>query len=232
METVANMTNHPPQTPVKSRPRRPAARWGWGVLLLGLACAGTAHLVVGCGPTPHTAEPAAESAAAGAEERPAFPVTIRKPAGPPLLNTGAVDEKGNPVTIACSTCHATKPANPDARLGTALTRFHQGLVGKHGNLACSACHNPADGYASLRLADGNRVPYSEVMTLCAQCHGPQYRDYQHGAHGGMTGHWDLTKGGRVRNNCIDCHDPHAPKYPTVAPAPGPNDRFQTGGGHE
>ena len=59
------------------------------------------------------------------------------------------------------------------------------------------------------------------MTLCAQCHGPQFRDYQHGAHGGMTGYWDLTKGGRMRNNCIDCHDPHAPKYPTVTPGPRP-----------
>jgi formate-dependent nitrite reductase cytochrome c552 subunit len=79
------------------------------------------------------------------------------------------------------------------------------------------------------------------MQLCAQCHGPQYRDYRHGAHGGMAGHWDLAKGGRVRNNCIDCHDPHSPKYPTVRPAGGPLDRGgvhpnasppQKGAGHE
>ena len=95
-----------------------------------------------------------------------------------------------------------------------------------------SCHNAAEGYGSLRLADGKSLPYSEVMTLCAQCHGPQYRDYLHGAHGGMTGHWDLTKGGRYRNNCIDCHDSHAPKYPTVMPAAGPNDRFLKGHGHE
>ncbi|MBX9579410.1 MAG: hypothetical protein K2X87_03805 [Gemmataceae bacterium] len=157
---------------------------------------------------------------------------VRKPAGPPVVPTGTVDEKGRPVTIACATCHATKPANPDARVGRPLVMFHQGLGGQHGNLSCASCHNPADGYASLRLADGKGVPYTDVMTLCAQCHGPQYRDYQHGAHGGMTGHWDLTKGGRARNNCVDCHAPHAPKYPTVFPAFGPNDRFQTGGGHE
>jgi nitrate reductase cytochrome c-type subunit len=53
--------------------------------------------------------------------------------------------------------------------------------------------------------------------LCAQCHGPQARDFQHGAHGGMTGYWDLSKGPRRRNSCIDCHDPHAPKYPAVMP---------------
>jgi hypothetical protein len=147
--------------------------------------------------------------------------------------TGTFDEKGRPVTVACATCHATRPANAEAKLGTPLAQFHQGLVGKHGSLSCTSCHNPTNGYASLRLADGKSVPHSDVMTLCAQCHGPQFRDYQHGAHGGMSGYWDLAKGGRVRNNCVDCHDPHAPKYPTVSPARGPNDRFQTGGGgHE
>jgi formate-dependent nitrite reductase cytochrome c552 subunit len=152
------------------------------------------------------------------------PVAVRKPAGPPVVKAGYTDDKGRPVTIACATCHATKDPNPQARLGEDLKLFHQGLKGAHGNLACVSCHNPGDKYDSLRLADGRPLPYAEVMQLCAQCHGPQYRDYQHGAHGGMTGHWDLTKGGRVRNNCIDCHDPHAPKYPTVRPAAGPHDR--------
>ncbi|MBL8867969.1 MAG: hypothetical protein KF873_23440 [Gemmataceae bacterium] len=160
------------------------------------------------------------------------PVAIRRPAGPPSVPTGTLDEKGRPVTIACANCHATKPAVADAKLGSPLKLFHQGLIGQHGTLSCVSCHNPTDGYASLRLADGKSVPYAEVMTLCAQCHGPQFRDYQHGAHGGMTGYWDLSKGSRVRNNCVDCHDSHAPKYPTVTPAPGPNDRNPSGGGHE
>lgn len=158
--------------------------------------------------------------------------TIRKPNGAPLIKIGVLDEHGREATVACSVCHTTKPANVEAKLGSALTLFHQGLNGKHGNLSCVACHNPSDGYASLRLADGKSVLYTDVMTLCAQCHGPQFRDYQHGAHGGMTGHWDLTKGDRVRNNCIDCHDVHHPKYPTVVPARGPNDRFLTGSKHE
>lgn len=160
------------------------------------------------------------------------PVVVRAPVGPPGVPSGAVDDKGRPVSVACATCHTTKPASADARTGTPLEQFHQGLVGKHGNLSCTSCHNAPDGYASLRLADGKTVPYSDVLLLCAQCHGPQYRDYRHGAHGGMTGYWDLTRGGRQRNACTDCHDPHAPKYPTVSPAPGPNDRFQLGGGRE
>lgn len=188
-----------------------------------------AALSAGCGGSAPPSYDGGESPAPGVRH----PVVVRTPHGPPGVPTGTFDEKGRPVTVACATCHATKPANADAKLGTPLTQFHQGLVGKHGTLSCTSCHNPADGYASLRLADGKGVPYSQVMTLCAQCHGPQFRDYQHGAHGGMTGYWDLSKGGRTRNSCVDCHDPHAPKYPTVSPARGPNDRFQTGGGgHE
>ncbi len=197
---------------------------------LGLGCAALAHVLAGCAPQQHTPPPP-DSPAAGATTQ-LCPVIVRKPAGPPTIRTGTFDEKGNPVSVACATCHTNRPANPDAKLGNSLTLFHQGLHGRHGNLSCASCHNPADGYASLRLADGKSVPYTEVMMLCAQCHGPQFRDYEHGAHGGMTGFWDLTKGGRVRNNCVDCHDSHAPKYPTVTPARGPNDRFQTKGGHD
>ncbi len=187
-----------------------------------------AVLAAGC--ARQSATPSQEAPSPEPTDR--HPVVIRTPAGPMGVPTGTFDEKGRPVSIGCATCHATKPADAQAKLGTPLEKFHQGLVGQHGSLSCTSCHNPADGYATFRLADGKSVPHAEVMTLCAQCHGPQYRDYQNGAHGGMTGYWDLTKGGRVRNNCVHCHDPHAPKYPTVQPVHKPNDRFQAGGGHE
>jgi hypothetical protein len=152
------------------------------------------------------------------------------------VNTGLLDPHGQPVTIACNTCHGNWKANTEARIGQKLERLHQHLQGSHGNLACVACHNSNDGYGTLRLADGKAVAYPDVMQLCAQCHGQQHRDYQHGAHGGMNGYWDLTRGSRVRNNCVDCHAPHAPRYPLVMPVRGPNDRFVTpnpkGHGHE
>ena len=187
-----------------------------------------AVLSAGCGGSKR--QPSDGSVAADPANR--HPTMIRTPIGPHGVPSGTFDENGRPVMIACATCHSTRPANADAKLGTPLAQFHQGLVGKHGTLSCTSCHTPTDGYASLRLADGKKLPYSDVMTLCAQCHGPQFRDYQHGAHGGMTGYWDLLKGGRVRNTCTDCHDPHAPKYPTVTPTSSPNDRFQTRGVHE
>jgi formate-dependent nitrite reductase cytochrome c552 subunit len=186
---------------------------------------------MGCAPASHSS-PSVSGSGAVADGLYHGRVHIRHPDGAPTIKTGTFDEKGNPVTVACATCHMTKTPVAGAKVGVPLTQFHQGLIGKHGELSCNSCHNPSDGYASLRLADGKSVPYSDVMAVCAQCHGPQFRDYRRGAHGGMTGYWDLSKGDRVRNNCIDCHDPHAPKYPTVTPARGPNDRFQTGGGHE
>jgi formate-dependent nitrite reductase cytochrome c552 subunit len=64
-----------------------------------------------------------------------------------------------------------------------------------------------------------------AIELCAQCHGPQYRDYKAGAHGGMTGNWDLSRGPRVRNHCVDCHEAHAPRYPGTRPVLRPNDRI-------
>jgi hypothetical protein len=225
-EVAANMQTNPETNAETGRRVRRFA----GMCVGTIVCAAATHLAIGCAPNPH-------SAPTGDADHAHFPaevgiVAIRKPAGPPTIKTDVVDHKGQPVTLACANCHATKPANAQAKLGHPLELFHQSLQGAHASLTCISCHNAADGYATLRLADGKSLPYPEVMTLCAQCHGPQYRDYVHGAHGGMTGHWDRSKGGRVRNNCVDCHDPHAPKYPIVVPARGPNDRFQNGDKHE
>jgi formate-dependent nitrite reductase cytochrome c552 subunit len=213
---------------------RPHARRPWGLILTAAAIA-VAGGVIALEVRKGMGRPVAAPPEAPAAEAKPFAETIRKPAGQPGVKTDLTDLHGRPVIVACATCHATREPNPAAKLGADLRSFHQGLTGQHGGLACVACHNPAEGYGSLRLADGRSLPYAEAMQLCAQCHGPQYRDYQHGAHGGMTGHWDLTRGPRVRNTCTDCHDPHAPKYPTVRPAPGPRDRDPHSGkesGHE
>jgi len=166
----------------------------------------------------------AEAKFPAAPPQPLFPVTIHRPDGPPVIQTGRLDEMGRPIVANCSTCHETKTPNPTLHDGADLKDFHQGLITRHGERTCLSCHDPRD-YNQLRLADGQPVAFQEVMTLCAQCHGPQYKDYKHGAHGGMTGYWNLTRGPRTRNNCIDCHDPHAPQFPKLMPVLRPNDRF-------
>jgi hypothetical protein len=151
------------------------------------------------------------------------PVRIRKPIQPPRVETGLLDARGHPVTTSCATCHATSKPRPENASAEQLDEFHQGLTYAHGNLTCLSCHH-ADNYDRLRLADGRAVEFPDALQLCAQCHGPQYRDYLHGSHGGMTGHWDLRRGPRDRNHCVDCHDPHAPAFPKVRPvfAPAPD----------
>jgi len=151
------------------------------------------------------------------------PVVIRRPDGPPMLPTGLTNFQGQPVYAACSACHTTTKPNLENRHTEDLDQFHQGLKYNHGKLTCLSCHNSTD-YDSLRLADTRAVAFVDNMTLCSQCHGPQRRDYDMGLHGGMNGHWDLTRGGRTRNTCINCHDPHAPAFPLVMPVLPPRDR--------
>jgi len=152
------------------------------------------------------------------------PVIIKRPAGTPKVATGLTNFHGQPVMALCSSCHATTTPNIDTRASAELDQFHQGLNYVHGNLSCLSCHN-AKNYDTLRLADSRPVEFADVMTLCSQCHGPQRRDYNMGLHGGMIGYWDLTKGGRTRNTCINCHDPHAPAFPLVMPVLPPKDRI-------
>lgn len=153
-----------------------------------------------------------------------YPVTIRKPSGPPRVLTGLNDPHGVPITVACSTCHASREANFENKTAADLDEFHGSLAFAHGNISCLSCHN-SDDYDALKLADGSRVEFTDVMTLCAQCHGPQMRDYEHGVHGGFNGYWDLARGPREKNNCVDCHNPHSPRFPRMQPTFKPRDRF-------
>jgi len=167
---------------------------------------------------------------ADSEMRPLHPILIPRPSGPPRTATGMFDELGREVSVSCASCHANFTANLTARSGDDLREFHVGLHTDHGGLSCVTCHHP-ENYNLLRLADGTKLPFDDVMTLCGQCHAPQARDYAIGAHGGMSGYWDLSRGPQVRKNCIDCHDPHAPAFPHMIPTFRPHDRF-LGGGHE
>lgn len=178
---------------------------------------------------------AADSAEPSPHAAPAAPlhaVTIHEPASLTSIATELRDANDASVGIGCPTCHSLDdvirgPQTDAADAGGP----HVGLVFRHGDNTCASCHDPVDP-TRLHLAAGEAVPMSEAMRLCAQCHGPQFRDYTRGSHGGMRGHWDLTRGPRQRNHCIDCHDAHAPSYPRFRPMPPPNDRFPPATPHE
>lgn len=139
------------------------------------------------------------------------------------IETDVVGPTGQPARVRCVTCHASVDVGEAARSPEGLEDFHRGLTLNHGELACGSCHEPGEPL-SLRLATGQPIPITRAMDLCSQCHGPQRRSYENGAHGGMNGHWDLSRGERVKNQCVDCHDPHAPQIPAAHPVLPPIDR--------
>lgn len=125
---------------------------------------------------------------------------------------------GKPTQVRCATCHDRVDTGSVAEKPEDLKEFHQGLTFRHGALACSSCHEDKSPI-TLHLATGASVPTTQAMQLCSQCHGSQRKAYDHGAHGGMNGHWDLSRGPRTRNQCVECHDPHVPALAPVRPAP-------------
>lgn len=167
------------------------------------------------------------------------PVAIARPVGAGKLPTALVEISGAPARIGCPTCHAagTEPAFAPDQPDSANRQVHAAIVVRHADLKCTSCHVAGEPNL-LRSVDFERFAIEDSMRLCSQCHGPVRRAYDNGAHGGMRGYWDLQRGPRTRNDCITCHDPHAPAYPQVSPAPGPVDRFppasdhHAGGDHE
>jgi hypothetical protein len=188
----------------------------------GLRLAAILCLFAGCGdsdvPTPATAENATYPDAQFAT-RVHLPVTQGQ-ARVPTRGFGP----GVP-TLVCSSCHASREAMSARPHIEDVKEVHVGMQFTHGDLSCTACHDPANAYDTFRLADGRSVEYQDVMDLCSQCHGPQRTAYDHGAHGGMTGYWDLSRGPRDKNACPVCHDPHAPAFPKMRPTFKPRDRF-------
>lgn len=158
---------------------------------------------------------------------PDFAVELHVPARLTGIVTDDVDALGRPVRAACVTCHSLRTPAQLPTSTAELDEFHQGLSFAHGELSCASCH-VAGEQRTLRKADGSEVDLRDAIALCRQCHGPQARDYDHGAHGGMNGYWDLSAGGRVRNHCVDCHDPHVPKFQPSRPVLLPRDRGLAG----
>jgi hypothetical protein len=157
------------------------------------------------------------------------PIVIEQPPTLGKLTTELRDAAGNAIGIECATCHGGPEAlasRPDVP-----PDFHSGIELGHGDLSCDSCHAP-DDRTRLRLSNGETLEMEEVIRLCAQCHGTQYRSFQHLAHGGARGYWDRTKGPVIRNSCVACHAAHRPAYPLVRPAAPPNDRFLTRPHHE
>jgi hypothetical protein len=130
---------------------------------------------------------------------------------------------GRAARVRCRVCHDTLQPKPEREMATRVPGFHGRVKLVHGGQTCRTCHNPPR-FEDFRLGSGKTLPYAQVIELCGQCHSRQRADYAKGIHGGMTGYWDLDRGPRDRNACVDCHNPHRPAIGQVLPLPGPRFR--------
>jgi hypothetical protein len=128
----------------------------------------------------------------------------------------------------CYACHE-KGKPPTLRFDTnqnlIIPKEHPDIVmghGSHGrNNNCFNCHNETN-LELLQSRDGRPLKFSDSPQLCGSCHGPTYRDWEAGVHGRTSGYWDRNLGNFDRKQCVNCHNPHSPKFPGRKPAPGPH----------
>lgn len=112
-------------------------------------------------------------------------------------------------TYNCMECHKLFPAkwHYDRPMNE-----HKDLKLDHGNNRfCLNCHHPSNRNAFVDY-DGSEIQQADVVKLCAKCHGTTYRDWEAGVHGRQNGHWNASMGEKTKLRCIQCHDPHSPKF--------------------
>lgn len=117
----------------------------------------------------------------------------------------------------CMECHKLFPArwHYDDR----PFNEHKNIQLDHGNNRfCLNCHHPTNRNAFVDY-DGAEIAEADVVKLCAKCHGTIYRDWQAGVHGRANGYWDAQAGPKTKLRCIQCHDPHSPKFKEMKPLP-------------
>ena len=136
----------------------------------------------------------------------------------PVRQTKGLDLTKMGWTYDCRECHRMIKSkwNYDREMTE-----HMDIVLDHGNNRfCLNCHHETNRNAFADY-DGSVIPETDVVLLCAKCHGPTYQDWKAGVHGRSNGYWDTTKGPQTRLRCIQCHDPHSPAFPGMKPDAAP-----------
>ena len=133
----------------------------------------------------------------------------------------------------CYACHdkgKSPPIRFDDKGKIVIPKEHSNIVMSHGshdrNNLCYNCHNEQN-LETLHIRDGHELKFSESAQLCGSCHGPTLRDWDAGVHGRTNGFLDRNLGEAQRLSFTNCHNPHEPSIPTMAPAPGPRPLHET-----
>jgi hypothetical protein len=133
---------------------------------------------------------------------------------PPRLTKGLDLVKAG-WTYNCMECHKLFPSR--WHYEDRPFNEHKSVQLDHGNNRfCLNCHHPTNRNAFVDY-DGSEIPQADVVKLCGKCHGTIYRDWQAGVHGRENGFWKASMGDKTRLRCIQCHDPHSPKFKSMKP---------------
>lgn len=116
----------------------------------------------------------------------------------------------------CSECHTKSIPELKAKNLTGK-KAHEHIKLLHAStdeLTCASCH-PNQKLDHLKSNLNAAIDYNQSHKVCAQCHSSQYKDWLGGAHGKRIQGWVNP---RISNTCVDCHNPHNPKFETRLPA--------------
>ena len=139
--------------------------------------------------------------------------------------------------LNCTGCHSEEEGvelDWDDEGRVLIPPAHSNLKLLHGrnrkNNDCFNCHDRSN-LRYLVTRDGRQLEPAASNELCADCHGPKYRDWEIGIHGRLNGYWDRNLGEARRKDCTSCHDPHAPMFPKYKPGPAPQPVRVTAAAH-
>lgn len=186
---------------------------GLFLLFLALAAGFALNLWGQSAPLPPIA-PADPSIISTATARTSYAELIRTGADVSDFDCYVCHEKGKSPTLAFDEGH-----------NLIIPSEHSDIVMGHGrnnrNNLCYNCHDE-NNLELLQTRDGRELKLSESTPLCGSCHGPTYRDWDAGAHGRTSGYWNRDMGPITKQDCVACHNPHAPKFPGRKPGPPPH----------
>lgn len=120
----------------------------------------------------------------------------------------------------CRACHGPEKDFPVGLERREALLVHRNVKLNHGDVKvwCLDCHDPDNRNFLRPLSDGKLINFEHSYLLCGKCHGTKYRDWRNGIHGRRTGDWN---GKKMYFLCVNCHDPHSPRFKSLAPMPAP-----------
>ncbi len=112
----------------------------------------------------------------------------------------------------CAYCHVKKDRF-FAKKSKATVLEHVGISPTHGtrDLSCNSCHD-INNHNFLRGFKDHPADFTNPSPTCARCHLEKFRSWKKGLHGKRTGGWMQPK---IQFHCIDCHNPHKVKFPSM-----------------